>query len=403
LIIGVRSAVFAPVPDLAAMVVVDEQEKAYKEERHPRFHARDVAVVRCHLVGCPLLMTASHPSAETWFNLGSGAYAGCPQLTFRYEPPASRVVDMRRHRGAVVSPALGVELGRANAEGRTAVLYLNRKGLSRHVACRDCGAVLGCPDCGVPLTLSTAGRVACRYCGSSAAAPESCQCCRGGEFSYGAPGIEMVRREVIRLLPGIEPITIDADSPLSQAAAGAVLIGTRSLLGAVWPGPVGVVAALSADDDLYRPDFRVREQAFGTLAALARRSAAVGARLIVQTRRPDEPVISAALSGDVPGFLNAELASRREHGFPPFRRLATIEFAGPGAAVATHAGRIARRLGRERGVDVLGPVFVPGRGPAHRLLVKIPRGRRLDRLVALSELNAPGVRARVDVDPLEVM
>lgn len=402
LVLGVRSAVFAPVADLAAMVVVDEQDKSFKEERHPRFNARDVAVVRCRMAGCQLLMVTRQPSVETWHNLRNGTYRRRGSARFGYERPDGRVVDMRRHRDCVISPALGLGLCNAVAQGRSVVLYMNRRGLSRHVVCRDCGAPLSCDACAVSLTLTTRGETLCRYCGRRESAPEVCPACNGRDFQLRSPGVEMVVREVKRLLPGVEPVIVDAEAVPPESVAPAVLVGTRTLLGLGWPSPLGVVAALSVDDDLCRPDFRAREQAFSVLSALARRAVDARARLYVQSWRTEDPAIVAALAGNVEGFLDAELSARQECGFPPHRRLALVDFVGHGQDTLAHAERIARRLARHRGVEVLGPVPIPGRGAPQRLMVKVTRQARLDRLVQPAEFEASGIRARVDIDPLDV-
>lgn|GEM_PF-784922 len=451
LVLGVRSAVFAPVPDLAGIVVLDEHDKVFKEERHPRFNARDVAIARARLADCPVLLCDPTPSAETWLNLRNGQYqmVQSPAAKSQGEStksegersksqgespesqvesaksrgentksdlsispfasvisapvPDTLVVDMRRHRGEVLAPVLANELKEARAAGESSVLYVNRRGLSRYVACRDCGSPLSCPGCGVSLVLYSGGNLCCRYCGKTSTAPETCPACGSPDFRLKAPGIEMAAREVSRLLPDAKVLTVLTESVQgSSPEPGSVVVGTRALFGVPWPERVMVVAALSVDDDLCLPDFRARERTFQVLSELSRRAAAHGATLVLQTRRPDDPAVQAATAGDVARFLDQELKLREELEFPPYRRLVLIELsAGSESKAARHGELLCRKLGRVQGVEAMGPVPVRGRTNTVQVLVKVARNLRLDRLVTLKQLESDGVRARVDVDPLE--
>ena len=444
LVLGVRSAVFAPVPDLAGIVVLAEHDKVFKEERHPRFNARDVAIARARLGDCPVLLCDPTPSAETWLNLRNGQYQMVQspgpksqgestkseeespesqgespkseeegtKSDFAISPfplaisaplPDTLVVDMRKHRGEVLAPVLVNELKETRAAGESSVLYINRRGLSRYVACRDCGSPLSCPDCEVSLVLYSGGNLCCRYCGKISTAPETCPACGSADFRLKAPGIEMAAREVIRLLPGTTILTVLTESVHHSAPEpGSVVVGTRALFGVPWPERVRVVAALSVDDDLCLPDFRARERTFQVLSELSRRAAAHGATLVLQTRRPDDPAVQAATSGDAVRFLDQELKLREELEFPPYRRLVLIELsAGSESRAVRHGELLCRRLGRVQGVEAMGPVQVRGRTNTVQVLIKVARNLRLDRLVTLKQLESDGVRARVDVDPLE--
>jgi primosomal protein N' (replication factor Y) len=310
---------------------------------------------------------------------------------------------MRKHRGEVLAPVLVNELKETRAAGESSVLYINRRGLSRYVACRDCGSPLSCPDCGVSLVLYSGGNLCCRYCGKTSTAPETCPACGSADFRLKAPGIEMAAREVIRLLPGTTILTVLTESVHHSAPEpGSVVVGTRALFGVPWPERVRVVAALSVDDDLCLPDFRARERTFQVLSELSRRAAAHGATLVLQTRRPDDPAVQAATSGDAARFLDQELKLREELEFPPYRRLVLIELsAGSESRAVRHGELLCRRLGRVQGVEAMGPVQVRGRTNTVQVLIKVARNLRLDRLVTLKQLESDGVRARVDVDPLE--
>jgi primosomal protein N' (replication factor Y) (superfamily II helicase) len=413
LIVGVRSAVFAPVPDLAGVVVLDEHDKVFKEERHPRINARDVAIARAKLADCPVLLSDPTPSAETWLNLRTGLYRAADSLSIGPGPspvvtselPDTVIVDMRKHRDDVFAPVLVNELEEAGAAGESAVLYVNRRGLSRYVVCRDCGSPLSCPSCAVSFVLFSGGSLCCRYCGRTSVAPETCPACGSPNFRFRSPGIEMAAQEAARLLPDIKVVTIVAESVRETAVEpGTFVVGTRALLGAHWPERVRVIAALSVDADLCLPDFRARERTFQVLSALSRRAAKYGATLVLQTRRPEDMAVQCASTGEVARFLDQELKLREELGFPPHRRLALVEFSAGSASKAEKRGEwLSRRLGHVQGVEVLGPVPARGRTTVAQVLVKLDRDVRLDRFVNLTQLEADGVRVKVDIDPLDTV
>jgi primosomal protein N' (replication factor Y) (superfamily II helicase) len=326
--------------------------------------------------------------------------------------PDTIVVDMRKHRDEVLAPVLVNEIKDALAAGESAVLYMNRRGLSRYVVCRDCGSPLSCPDCAVSFVLSSGGGLSCRYCGQTGVAPESCPTCGSSDFRLKAPGIELAAREVSRLLPGTPVVTLVAETvprpsslvPRPSLEPGSVIVGTRALLGVPWPERVGLVAALSVDADLCLPDFRARERTFQVLSALSRRAAQHRAALVLQTRRPEDAAVQCASTGEVARFLDQELKLREELEFPPYRRLALVELTARSAAAADQRGEwLCRKLGRTQGVEALGPVPMRGRTNAVQVMVKVARNVRLDRLVTLKQLEADGVRAKVDIDPLETV
>jgi primosomal protein N' (replication factor Y) len=423
LVLGVRSAVFAPVTDLAGMIVLYEHDKVFKEERHPRFNARDVAIARARLADCPVLLSDSTPSAETWLNLRNGQYRmlqspaaeseeESPKSDLAISPfpsaisasmPDTVVVDMRKHRDDVLAPVLVNELREARAAGESAALYINRRGLSRYVVCRECGSPLNCPSCAVSFVLFSGGELRCRYCGRTGTAPDACPACGSPDFRFRVPGIEMAAQEVARLLPDVRVVTIVAESAqVREFEPGTFIVGTRALLGAGWPERVKVVAALSIDADLCLPDFRARERTFQVLSAFSRRAAEHRATLILQTRRPEDMAVQCASTGEVARFLDRELKLREELEFPPYRRLALIELSAGSESKAERRGEwLSRRLGRASGVEVLGPVPARGRANVVQVLVKLDRNVRLDRLVTLTQLEADGVKAKVDIDPLD--
>ncbi len=404
-VVGVRSVVFAPVEKLGGVVVLDGHDKVYKEERRPRFHARDTAIARAGMAGCPVLLCDRTPSAETWLNLKTGTYSCLEKPGAGSGRSGAFVVDMRRHRDELFSARLVRELRQVQDRG-TAILYVNRRGVSRHVVCQECGKVLECPECGIPLLLTVDKTVSCRYCGQIRAAPEACPECRGTRFRFRAPGVDMVAREVNHRFPGMQVLRITGDSVAQSATGnGKAIVGTRALFSQRWPDDTRLVAAVCFDYDLILPDFRSRERAFQRLFEMERRARMLGARLVVQTWRPDDPAVRSGVSQDPAGFLDQELELRQELEFPPFKRLVLIEFHGTSEAkVRRHAGWVGLLVNRVPGVEAIGPVAVRGKtGIVWRLLVKTARNRQLDQVLDRTKLEARGIRTRIDVDPLEIV
>lgn len=408
LIVGMRSAVLAPTADLAAIVMVDEHDTGYKEERQPRFHSRDVAVWRANRVGCPLLIIDSTPSLETWAHLRSGNYRWAEPPAGSVVRPDVFVVDMRRHRGELFSPRLVRELERVRQRGGSAIMYINRLGTSRHIVCSTCGWVLACATCGVSFVLSK-GMAYCRYCGLYEPAPDRCPHCRGNEFSFRAPGTEMFVNR-LRLLLGVDSARVDEVTSVTAKAVpreGMFYVGTRACLNRPWPDDTVLVAALGIDSDLAIPDFRSRERVFQILRRLCQRAQEKAARVLIQTYRPEDTVISAAIEDRMEEFVETELSLRREARFPPYVRLVQFRLSSNrrGARVARHprlyqsAETLKKVLSQKRGCQVLGPVVSPDASIV-RLLVKAPLRMRGCDLVAPSELQKLGVRVQVDVDPL---
>jgi len=403
-VLGVRSAVFAPVPALAGIAVIDEHEEVFKEERRPCYHARDVAVGRARVAGCPVLLCSRTPSAETWLNVQAGRYGRVGTIAPRPERVGSFVVDRRKHRDAFLSPLFARELT-AGLERGSALIYVNRLGLSRHVVCEECGYVLACRACRLPLALHADGTAACAFCGRKGQAPAACPECRASRFSYQAPGVELVAREVRRAVPAANVAVLTARTGMpASTGPGVAIVGTRTLLGWHWPESARMVGVVSFDYELVASDFRSRERAFQRMFEIERRAAMLDCRLVVQTWRPEEPVLRLALSQNPKAFLDREVEDRRSLGLPPFTRLALVETRGRGAQPEGEARRIAAVLARSKGLETLGPVRGPASGgqTSYRLLARTEREQRLDRLMGKARPLLIAKGAKVDVDPLSV-
>ncbi len=402
LVLGVRSAVFVPVQRLSGVVVVEEHSPRFKEERHPAYHARDVAIARARVAECPVLLCDYTPSLETWYNLKAGVYVPLGTAIAGDHSARVFVVDMNLHREGLFSERLRREMAKA-LEGGSVILYMNRQGLSRYVVCTECGCVLQCKQCNIPLVLYADQTMVCSLCGAKVPAPECCPNCQGYCFELRAPGIEMLVREVRKLFPRarVEKVSERGKLPSAlPAEPGTVFVGAQALLYRSWPSTTRLVAAVRFDYDLMLPDFRSQERAFQTLYEMVYRAKALGSKLLVQTWRPDNPAVRCAVEQDLTGFLEQELQAREQIGFPPVKRLALIELSGKNERACRHAERVSALLSQYPGLDTLGPVSV--RSGLYRLLVKIPRSTSLDRLITPDQLSTPGVEVRVDIDPMRL-
>jgi primosomal protein N' (replication factor Y) len=413
IVVGARSAVFAPLRRLGLICVDEEHDPSYKQESDPRYDARTVAAKRASLEGAVAVYGSATPRPESWERLERlelGPRLGAPM-------PSVRIVDLRREAGYPLSAPLLAELGRISEHGGKAILLLNRRGLVPALHCRACGASRRCNLCDVALTLHRDGRLHCHHCGYSEPVPESCPACGSSELARIGAGTQRLEAELARHVPELERIRLDADSAgkrgalndaLERFAASdrVVLVGTQMVAkGHHFPG-VSLAAVVDADTGLALPDFRAEERTFQLVTQLAGRSGRdAPGKVIVQTFQPDARPLAFAARHDVAGFLAEELVRRRELGYPPFRHLVSILASGS-EAVAPE--RLLREL-RDglADADLLGPAPLLRLRGRHRaqLLAKTdaPRAlaRRAARLLHAAQpaMRRAGVTAVVDVDP----
>ncbi len=419
IVVGARSAVFAPVRGLGLIVVDEEHDPSYKQDSDPRYDARTVAAKRAALEGAVAVYGSATPRPESWERLDRLELGGRLGASL----PPVRVVDLRREAGYPLSAPLLAELGRIAERGGKAILLLNRRGVAPALHCRACGATLRCPSCDVSLVLHASqlrpapGRLRCHHCSHAEPAPEACPSCGSAELARLGAGTQKLERELERHVPELERIRLDADTARKpEALAGAlarfaatdraVLLGTQMVAkGHHFPG-VSLAAVVDADLALSLPDFRAEERTFQLITQLAGRSGRdAPGRVIVQTFQPDARPIEHAARHDVPGFLAGELARRRELGYPPFRHLVRIVVGGPSADAPLRA--LAELREGLKGVDLLGPaplLRLRGRYRA-QLVAKTERPRRVAGQAAqLLSGAAPAMRRAgltvvVDVDP----
>ncbi|MDW8339281.1 MAG: primosomal protein N', partial [Thermoleophilia bacterium] len=415
IVVGARSAVFAPVPGVGLIVCDEEHDASYKHESDPRYDARTVAAKRAALEGAVVVYGSATPRAESWARLPRAelrARIGAPL-------PTVRVIDLRREAGYPLSAPLLAELSGVEERGGRAVLLINRRGLSGAIHCRACGRSRRCASCDVALTLHADGLLHCHHCGFSEPLPATCPACGSAELARVGAGTQRLEAELARRLPGLERIRLDADTARSpdalhemlrrfSSARSAVLLGTQMVAkGHHFPG-VEVAAVVDADVGLALPDFRAEERTFQLLTQLAGRSGRdAPGRVLVQTFQPDSTPVRYAARHDVAGFLEQELARRQELQYPPFSHLVALVVAGPELDLALRALRELRDALALPGVTLLGPAplfRLRGRYRA-QLLAKTSAPRALARrAAALLAAAAPAMRrdglsAVVDVDP----
>jgi primosomal protein N' (replication factor Y) len=412
-VVGARSAVFAPLPSVGVICVDEEHDASYKQESDPRYDARTVAAKRAALEGAVAIFGSATPRPESWQaleRLELGGRIAAPM-------PTVRVVDLRHESGYPLSAPLLAELGRLAEGGGKAILLLNRRGVAPALHCRACGVTRRCPNCDVAFTLHGDGSLRCHHCGAREPAAETCPACGSAELARIGAGTQRLERELERHVPELERIRLDADAiakpeQLREAlerfarAERAVLVGTQMVAKGHHFAGVELAAVVDADTGLGLPDFRAEERTFQLLTQLAGRSGRdAPGRVLVQTFQPESRAVEHAARHDVAGFLAGELERRRALGYPPFRHLVRILASGPELADATRA--LEELKAGLPGFELLGPAPLLRLRGRHRaqLVGKTDRPRALaSRAASLLAAAAPALRraglaAVVDVDP----
>lgn len=346
IVVGTRSAVFAPCDELGLIVMDEEQEHTYKSESNPRYHARDVARFRCAHHNALLLMTSATPSVESYYAAKSGRYT-LLELTRRYgdvQLPQVEVVDLRAEAigESVLGPTLLQRMQTCLDNEQQVILLLNRRGYHTHVSCRSCGQVITCPSCSISLTYHRANhRLMCHYCGHSQPVPKRCPTCESEKIRFCGLGTQLVEDELAQLFPDVPVLRMDTDTTMSRSsyeekfrdfAEGKyrIMIGTQMVAKGLDFPNVGLVGVLSADQSLYGDDYRSYETTFALLTQVIGRAGRRNEQglAVVQTYTPDNPVIELAAEQDYTGFFGLEIASRKMMHYPPYADLFLFGFTG---------------------------------------------------------------------------
>jgi primosomal protein N' (replication factor Y) len=430
-VVGARSALFLPFPDLGLVIVDEEHETAFKQEDGVVYNARDMAVVRARFSSAPAVLVSATPSLESLANVQAGRYRHL-QLAARHggaSLPAIEAVDLRASappRGKFLSPALVDAVNATFARGEQAMLFLNRRGYAPLTLCRACGHRLNCPNCTAWLVEHRARReLACHHCGHTEAIPPVCPVCKAeGTLAPIGPGVERITEEAAELFPAARRLVMASDTmPGPHAAAEAaaaieardidLIIGTQ-IVAKGWHFPhLTLVGVVDADLGLAGGDLRAAERTVQLLHQVAGRAGRAEApgRVLLQTFSPEHPVMEALTGGHLADFYAREAEARRPGNWPPYGRLAALIVS---AETADAADLCARDLGRAAphgdGILVLGPAPAPlailrGRH-RRRLLLKTRRDIAVQGLLREWLDRVPvkrGVRVDVDVDPVSFL
>jgi len=453
-VVGARSAVFAPTRHLGLIVLDEEHDASFKQDSLPRYHARDVALQRARLENVPVVLGSATPSLESWRAAQAGTFR-LVELSRRVldRPlPDVGVIDLRTEyqnpfsRGAISRP-MQQAIRQALAGGGQVILLLNRRGFSTSIQCPSCGHVVRCRNCDIALTHHRAGeRAVCHYCDYEVKTPQACPECSFEGIRYSGLGTQKLEAEVLRRFPDHRCLRMDSDTmrkpgsheaAFSQFRAGEVhiLLGTQMIAKGLDFPNVTLVGVINADTALHFPDFRAAERTFQLVTQVAGRSGRGprGGRVLVQTFSPEHPAIQAAMGHDYHAFARTELPAREEHGYPPFAHMTRLIVRGEGEeATEQFAETLSDRLraaapavpppdpldgspamrtdAAATEVRILGPAPAPigklhGKFRFHTLLIG-PDSEQLGRVVksATADLPSPDeIQWAVDVDPVNML
>lgn len=346
IVIGARSAIFAPLPNLGLILVDEEHENSYKQDSVPRYHGRDVAVLRAHIESCAIVLGSATPSLESFQNCLDGKYEllRLNQRADAHSLPLVRVLDMRleqqkqKNSNTIFSDKLRIALESRLEKGEQSILFLNRRGFARSLQCPACGEVCQCPHCAVALTYHrTDERLICHVCGHTAIVPRKCPSCKDPAIALQGYGTQKVEDVLAKLLPKAKFARIDADAMRKKnslrdilnafkAKKLDILIGTQMIAKGLHFPNVTLVGILNADIGLHVPDFRAAERTFQLITQVAGRAGRgeLEGEVIVQTSTPHAPAIQFARRHDFDGFAEQELEFRKEFHFPPYGRCAVL-------------------------------------------------------------------------------
>jgi primosomal protein N' (replication factor Y) len=393
IVVGARSAIFAPLQNLGAIIVDEEHEASYKQGENPRYHAREVAIVRARLEGAIVVLGSATPSLESWTNAQSGKYTllTLPDRVGGGKLPRVDVVDLR-HRAQLAEGSTGPDTGYAAVireeldqalsetlrRGEQSILLLNRRGYSSFVQCNDCGDVVVCPNCSITLTLHRAPeRLLCHYCAHQEPIRSRCKRCGGETLKNRGLGTQQIERLVSDRFPTARIARMDVDTTtgkwahaeiLDRVSAGAVdiLLGTQMIAKGLDFPNVTLVGVVDADVGINLPDFRASERCFQLLSQVSGRAGRgpKGGRVLIQTRVPSHHAVRCAVNHDYATFVREELEGRVNPAYPPNLRLVNIVFSGTNsAATASLATAGADWINELLGSHTTGDIALIGPAP----------------------------------------
>ncbi|MBN1909423.1 MAG: primosomal protein N' [Pirellulales bacterium] len=436
-VVGARSAIFAPTPHLGLIVLDEEHESTFKQESAPRYHAREVAIARAEAENIPLVLGSATPSLESWRHAQTGRFTllSMPRRVLERPLPDVGTIDLRershsRHSRGSISRPLHAAIRQSLTDGGQVILLLNRRGFSTHIQCPACGHVVVCPDCEIALTHHrTEEKALCHYCDYEIPAPTECPECQFAGIRYSGLGTQRLEAEVRARFPDVTCLRMDTDTMRArgshQRALDAfregrvqILLGTQMIAKGLDFPNVTLVGVINADTALHLPDFRASERTFHLVTQVAGRTGrgVKGGHVLVQTYSPEHPAIQAAVRHDYTAFAAGELPLREVLCYPPFGSMIRLVLRGSSEQITSESAAELARLVTESldstppGTRVLGPApapFAKLRGK-YRFQIQV-QGPDRDVLrhavrIATEAFRPPeDVQWIADVDPLDMM
>jgi primosomal protein N' (replication factor Y) len=376
IVVGPRSAIFAPLRNLGIIIVDEEHSGSYKQEdTHPRYNARDVAIMRAKIELCVCVLGSATPSIESFYNAKKKKYSllTLPERIDKRPLPHITIIDMRKERSRILSELLIEKIDDRLKKGEEVILFIGRRGFSNFLLCRDCGYIPTCPNCSVTLTYHREDRsLRCHYCGFKQDSPAVCEKCGGTRFKYSGFGTERVEKELTKIFPDAKVLRMDLDTAkrrdshreiFDQFRRGEaqILLGTQMVTKSFDFPDVTLVGVLSCDTILSFPDFRVGERTFDLLLQVAGRAGRgeKGGEVVLQTYNPNHYVIQLAKNYGYTKFYNLEIEKREKASLPPFCHLLRLVFESSDSQKAKERSHIVENLLEEMGADFLGPAPCP--------------------------------------------
>ncbi|MCQ2247547.1 MAG: primosomal protein N' [Treponema sp.] len=430
-VIGARSAVFAPLPDLGLIIIDEEHDSSYKSGSSPRYHARQIAMLRCKRKSIPLIMGSATPSMEAWHSMEKGSI--CRHLLTKRlaggAVPEISCVNLSLEPGgeSCISRRLQEEMKTAIAEKKQTILFLNRRGFTHFFRCSDCGFELKCKNCSVAMTYhKSENRLRCHYCGYSVSPPQQCPECGSLDIGYSGFGTEYIESEVKAKFPNARITRADTDSlhhkgelqekfDAFRKGESDIMLGTQMVAKGLNFPNLKLVGVVLADTSLHLPDFRASEKTFALITQVAGRAGRFfpDGKVIIQSYSPERDAIDFAVRGDVSGFYQRELEMRQMLGFPPYSRLLRLVFRSQqqnAAMIAAQSGANILQKRNIAGVEILGPSECPLEmvNNKHRYQILL-RGQNINPLLQAARILVWGYKApkdvyiEVDTDPVDLL
>jgi primosomal protein N' (replication factor Y) len=449
ILIGARSALFCPIENLGIVVVDEEHEPSFKQDEKLKYHARDAAIVRAQLAGCPILLGSATPSIESWYNAKTGKYnlISLKHRVANRKLPSVTTVDLKvkkdqakadqheiNDRPFWLSEELEQALSETMDKGEQAAVFLNRRGVAQMAVCKACGHMYECPNCSISLTLHGNTHMVCHYCDYSEPLTDHCPACESSDLETIGLGTEQIENDLRRLYPDKVVARADRDeitkrsdleSLIEDMEQGRIdiLVGTQMIAKGLDFPKLTLVGLALADIGMNLPDFRAAERSFQLLTQVAGRAGRHqedGGRVVIQTFNPEHVGLKSSLTADYEGFADIELAERRALNYPPFGKLALVKLTAKSMEDAETLANAVRRRALQlkdkhekyQNIQLLGPCPAPlvkiRNTYRYQMLLKAPVNGKLHAF-CFQFLGDPkkwvpsGTKVQVDIDPLSML